>query len=259
MERLNFSLNNISLMGMTLAVGFVVDDAIVMLENVVRHLERGEKPMRAAFSGSREIGFTVLSMTISLVAVFIPLLFMGDLIGRMFKEFAVTITCAIVVSGAVSLTLTPMLCGRFLRVGGPAAAPAGAKVRKITMSLERMFDAWLRLYQRSLRVVLRHSRLTMLFLLAAAFATLLTFIHMPKGFFPSEDTGQISGNIEAAQGTSFAAMSAYQALVTGIIQQDPDIRYTMCMVGAAGPNASLNTGTLMMRLTDRRIRSRHVD
>lgn len=249
---LNFSLNNISLMGMALAVGFVVDDAIVMLENIVRHMERGERPFKAAREGSREIGFTVLSMTVSLVAVFIPLLFMGDLIGRMFREFALTITSAILVSGAVSLTLTPMLCARFLQARHKEPG-------RFYLAAERVFESMLNLYRRSLLVVLKRRRLTMLALLAFAICTVMLFVTMPKGFFPSEDTGQITGNIEAAQGVSFEAMSAYQAYVTGIIQSDPDVRYVMSVVGAAGPNASLNTGTLNIRLKDRRQRDRHVD
>ncbi len=252
MHQLGFSLNNISLMGMTLAVGFVVDDAIVMLENIVRHMEKGVKPFAAARTGSKEIGFTVLSMTISLVAVFIPLLFMGDLIGRMFKEFAITIACAILVSGAVSLTLTPMMCARLLR--GSHTQPG-----RFYLAAEKLFDRMLDIYQRSLLLVLKHARLTMLLLLAATAATVVIFIFIPKGFFPSEDTGQITGNIEAAQGTSFEAMVHYQALVTSIIEDDPDIRYVMSVIGASGPNASLNTGTLNLRLRDRNQRSRHVD
>ena len=253
MHQLDFSLNNISLMGMTLAVGFVVDDAIVMLENIVRHQEKGAASFRAARVGSKEIGFTVISMTISLVAVFIPLLFMGDLVGRLFREFAVTIACALLVSGVVSLTLTPMLCAKFLQKRDDNKRNAASR------KLENIFDSMLALYQRGLKIVLNHTRLVMLLLLATTIATLIFFIFMPKGFFPSEDIGQISGKLEASQGTSFEAMVQYQAMVSRIIEEDPDVLYCMIMLGGSGANVGLNTGNITLRLRDRRERGRHVD
>ncbi|HEY4984661.1 MAG TPA: efflux RND transporter permease subunit, partial [Verrucomicrobiae bacterium] len=191
MSLLGYSLDNLSLMALTLCVGFVVDDAIVMLENIVRHIENGEPPMQAALNGSREIGFTIISMTLSLSAVFIPVLFMGGLLGRLLHEFAVTIVVAVLVSGFVSLTLTPMLCSRFIR------SEHGKKHGRLYNAFERFFDGMRNAYDRSLQAVMRHRRATLYVSLAVLVATLVLFKVVPKGFFPDEDTGQISGITEA--------------------------------------------------------------
>ena len=201
MYLLGYSLDNLSLMALTLSVGFVVDDAIVMLENIVRHMEKGEKPFEAALRGSREIGFTILSMTISLAAVFIPVLFMGGVIGRLFHEFAVTIGVAILVSGFVSLSLTPMMCSRFLREHAKEARHG--RLYKLT---EKGFDWLLGIYVRTLGPVLRHPRQVLVFSAVVLAATLWLFVTIPKGFLPTEDQGQIFGFTEAAQGIGFPAM-----------------------------------------------------
>src|SRR5207344_1464378 len=185
---LGYSLDNLSLMALTLSVGFVVDDAIVMLENIVRHMEHGENAMTAALRGSKEIGFTILSMTLSLAAVFIPVLFMGGIVGRLLHEFAVTIGVAILVSGFVSISLTPMLCSRFLR------PPHSQKHGRFYNAFERMFDAWLRLYDWTLRLTLRHRATVMAVSVALAVATGYLYTLVPKGFLPSEDTGRFNVN-----------------------------------------------------------------
>ena len=202
MYLLDYSLDNLSLMALILSVGFVVDDAIVMLENIVRHMEMGEGVLEAALNGSREIGFTILSMTLSLAAVFIPVLFMGGILGRLLHEFAVTIGMAILVSGFVSLTLTPMLCSRFLRP--PVHETARPSLRHFRAFLHGNAHA----YRWSLKVVLRHRLATIIFSNLILVVTLYLFIIMPKGFLPSEDTGQIFGFTEAAQGISFEDMVA---------------------------------------------------
>ncbi len=197
MSLLGYSLDNLSLMALTLSVGFVVDDAIVMLENIVRHMENGEPPMQAALNGSREIGFTIISMTLSLSAVFIPVLFMGGLLGRLLHEFAVTIVCAVLVSGFVSLTLTPMMCSRFIH------SEHGKKHGPLYNAFERFFDGMRNTYDRSLQTVMRHRLATLNVSLAVLVATLALFVVIPKGFFPDDDTGQVFGITEAAQGISF--------------------------------------------------------
>ncbi len=201
MYLLNFSLDNLSLMALTLAVGFVVDDAIVMLENIIRHIELGEKPMEAAYKGSGEVGFTILSMTLSLGAVFIPLVFMGGIIGRLFNEFALTITISILVSGFVSLTLTPMLCSRFLQERHEEHHG------KMFMATERAFSAVLGAYERSLAWVMRHRPLTLAFSVLILVLTAVLFRFVSKGLFPPDDTGQLNATTEAAQGTSFRRWS----------------------------------------------------
>ena len=200
MYLMGFSVNNISLMALTLSVGFVVDDAIVMLENIVRHMEQGEGVMEAALKGSREIGFTIISMTLSLVAVFIPVLFMGGIMGRLLHEFAVTISMAILISGFVSLTLTPMLCSRFLRP--PAAEGHG----RLYLIMERFFAGMLSTYDRTLVIVLHHRRFTIGFVVVLTLVTAWLFTRIPKGFLPSEDTGQVFAFTEAAPGISFEEM-----------------------------------------------------
>jgi len=253
MYLLGYSLDNLSLMALTLCVGFVVDDAIVMLENIVRHIEGGEPPFEAALKGSREIGFTIISMTLSLAAVFIPVLFMGGLLGRLLHEFAVTIAVAVLVSGFVSLTLTPMLASRFVK------AAEHRRHNRLYMASQRVFDGMLRLYQATLRAVLRHRLATLLLTLAVLGATLFVFAVIPKGFFPSEDTGRLSGMTEAAEDISFEAMREHQLALNTIVSGVPEISDFMSSIGAGGPTASGNSGRLFMRLKPRRERRRRVD
>jgi HAE1 family hydrophobic/amphiphilic exporter-1 len=247
MALLNYSLDNLSLMALTLCVGFVVDDAIVMLENIVRHMELGEPPMEAALNGSREIGFTIISMTLSLSAVFIPILFMSGLLGRLLHEFAVTIVVAVLISGFISLTLTPMMCSRFVH------SEKEKRHGKIYNFFERFFD-WLRdAYDRTLQIVMRHRGLTMLVSLAIFVATVVLFIVIPKGFFPDEDTGRIQVSTEAAQDISYDAMRAHQLAAMKIVAADPNIDGFISVIGAAGNNAStLNNGRMFFRLKDKR-------
>ncbi|UFP95128.1 efflux RND transporter permease subunit [Gloeobacter morelensis] len=247
MYLLGFSLNNLSLMALTLSVGFVVDDAIVVLENIVRRQEMGESPMEAAFTGSREITFTIISMTLSLVAVFLPVLFMGGILGRLFNEFAITIATAILVSGFVSLTLTPMLCSRFLRA---ESVHPSSRSRLYQIS-EGAFDALTRAYDRSLQWVLRHRVLTMLASTAVLAATVYLFNAIPKGFIPSEDNGQIIVTTEAAQGISFADMARKQQQVVAVLRQDPAIDGTNASVGSGGPAGASNAGRVFVRLKPR--------
>ena len=228
MYLMDFSLDNLSLMALTLSVGFVVDDAIVMLENIVRHIEKGEGILEASLNGSREIGFTIISMTLSLVAVFIPVLFMGGILGRLLHEFALTISIAILVSGFISLTLTPMLCSRFLR-----PSHEGGHSRIFDLS-ERFFDGMLRGYDRSLKIVLGHRFVTLVISNLIFAVTLYLFVIMPKGFLPSEDTGQIFGITEGAQGISFESMKEHQQKLAAIVRQDPNVDSFMSGVGPAG-------------------------
>jgi hydrophobic/amphiphilic exporter-1 (mainly G- bacteria), HAE1 family len=252
MHLLGFSLDNLSLMAMTLSVGFVVDDAIVMLENIVRHMEMGKKPLEAALAGSSEIGFTILSMTLSLAAVFIPILFMGGILGRLFHEFAVTIGLAILISGFVSLSLTPMLSSRFLR---PSAQAHHGRVYAWS---ERVFDSVLRGYEGGLRWSLRNRRIVMLFSVLILALTFVMFRLAPKGFLPTEDTGQIRGSTEVAQGTSFDAMVQHQKQVAALIAAEPGIDAFMSSVGGrAGVNT--NQGNVFIRLKARKERKRTPD
>ncbi|HUN49957.1 MAG TPA: efflux RND transporter permease subunit, partial [Candidatus Sulfotelmatobacter sp.] len=239
-----FSIDNISLMALTLSVGFVVDDAIVMLENIVRHVEHGERPMQAALRGSREIAFTILSMTISLVAVFVPVLFMGGVIGRLFREFAVTISLAIVVSGIVSLTLTPMLCSRFLRPHSEEHENWAGRM------LEAGFQAALRAYDRSLQAVLRHRLAMLIFTLVTVAATVYGYMIVPKGFLPIEDNNFIFALTETRQDISFPAMSAEQQQIADIIRTDPDVVSGGSFIGAFGVTP-LNQGRLFFELKPR--------
>jgi HAE1 family hydrophobic/amphiphilic exporter-1 len=212
-----YSLDNLSLMALTLSVGFVVDDAIVMLENIVRHMEHGESPEAAAFGGSKEISFTILSMTLSLTAVFIPILFMGGIVGRLMHEFAVTIAAAILVSGVVSLTLTPMLSSRFLR------PPRTEQHGRLYQYTERVFDSWLQWYAWSLKGALRFRGAVMVISALLLVGTVYLFIAIPKGFIPSQDTGQLTGQTEAAQGIGFDSMVAHELAVADVIQKDPNV------------------------------------
>ena len=245
MYLLGYSLDNLSLMALTLSVGFVVDDAIVMLENIVRHLEQGKKPLQAALDGSREISFTIVSMTLSLAAVFLPVLFMSGLLGRLLHEFAVTIGVAILVSGFVSLTLTPMLCSRFLKAHGRESHG------RFYRASERAFDASLRAYDGSLRRVLRHRLATMLVSGAVLAATVWLFAIMPTGFLPSEDIGQAFAFTEAAQGISFEEMARHQQALAAVVAADPNVDAFMSSIGATGPNATSNSGRIFMRLKPR--------
>jgi len=240
-----YTVDNLSLMALVLAVGFVVDDAIVMLENIVRHLEMGEGVLEAALQGSREISFTILSMTLSLAAVFIPVLFMGGILGRLLHEFSVTIMSAILVSGVVSLTLTPMLCSRFLRHTKP-------EEHGLLFNLfERGFQGALSAYDWSLRKVLRHRSATLLFSLAIIGVTAWLFIRIPKGFLPSEDAGLIMGVTMAQQGISFDSMKAHQKAVTDLIRADPNVENTMSFAGVGGGWGGGNSGFFFLDLKPR--------
>ena len=242
MALLGYSLDNLSLMSLTLCVGFVVDDAIVMLENIVRHMENGEPPMQAAFNGSKEIGFTIVSMTLSLSAVFIPVLFMSGLLGRLLHEFAVTIVTAVLVSGFVSLTLTPMMCSRFVH------AQHGRKHGRIYEAFERFFNGLRDTYDRTLQVVLRHRRATLIISLLIFVVTMFLFVWIPKGFFPSEDTGQIFAITEASQDISFDAMEKHQLEAMKIVAADPNVGGFMSAIGAGGASSTLNQGRMFMSL-----------
>ncbi len=244
MNRLGYSLDNLSLMALTLSVGFVVDDAIVMLENIHRHVEMGKPPLQAALEGSREIGFTILSMTLSLVAVFIPVLLMGGLLGRLFHEFAVTISAAILISGFVSLTLTPMLCSRFL------TSEHERRHGRIYQANERAYQAVLGVYTRTLEWVMDHRRVALAFSLAILLGTYGLYRIVPKGFIPSEDTGQISGSTETPEGTSFESMVLHQQAVAAIVAKDPNVQDFMSGAGGGG-GGTTNSGRLFIRLKPR--------
>jgi len=253
MYLLGYNLDNLSLMALTLSVGFLVDDAIVMLENIVRHIESGERPFQAALAGAREIGFTILSMTLSLAAVFIPVLFMGGIIGRLLHEFSVTIVSAILVSGFVSLTLTPMLCSRLL------LAREREHHGRFYIATERGFAEMVRMYDLSLKAVLRHPRATMAGSLIILVITGYMFTVIPYGFIPSEDTNQIFIYTEAQQGISYDAMVQHQKQLATIVAKDPDQEEFMSFVGNIGPSASTNTGIIFIHLKPRSERALGVD
>ncbi|MHB2166778.1 efflux RND transporter permease subunit [Alsobacter sp. R-9] len=240
-----FSLDNLSLMALTIGTGFVVDDAIVMIENIVRHIENGEKPRDAALKGAREIGFTIISLTASLVAVFIPLLFMAGLVGRMFREFALTLTIAVVVSAIVSLTLTPMMCARLLKPQ-PEEHAAGRGARAVAAVVEG--------YRRSLLVCLRHPALMMLSLFATLAATVWLYVIAPKGFLPAQDTGLVTAVAQAEATASFEEMRRIQATVADALKRDPDVTAVVTVVGVTAVNLTANTVRLMVTLRDRRDR-----
>jgi HAE1 family hydrophobic/amphiphilic exporter-1 len=244
-----FSINNMTLLALTLSVGFVVDDAIVMLENIVRHIEGGMRPFEAALKGAREIGFTIVSITFSLIAVFIPVLLMGGMVGRVFREFAVTIAIAIIISGFVSLTLTPMLCARVLRTHHE-----GEKQNFVLRAFEAMFRGWLRAYEWSLDKVIAYKAVTLVVTIATLAGTVWLYIIIPKGFFPSEDTGFIAASTEGSSDVSFAQMSALQRQVAEIIRADKAVDYVNSTVGAGGPNPTLNQGRLFIALKPRKER-----
>ena len=244
MALLEFSLDDMSLMALTLCVGFVVDDAIVVLENITRHMEMGQDRMTASLEGSREVSFTIVSMTLSLVAVFIPILFMTGLMGRVFSEFAITITSAILISGFISLTLTPMLCSRFLQ-------PPSEHHGWLYNTLEWGFDSALELYDTVLRLVLRFRLLTLILSIVLVFVTGWLAVVCPKGFIPRQDIGQIFGNTEASQDISFKAMRDHQAQLSEILLKDPNIQAFMSAVGSGGASSSLNSGRVIIALTPR--------
>ncbi|MGH8123967.1 MAG: efflux RND transporter permease subunit, partial [Rudaea sp.] len=244
MYAFGFSINNMTLLALTLSVGFVVDDAIVMLENIVRHIEGGMRPFEAALKGAREIGFTIVSITFSLIAVFIPVLLMGGIVGRVFREFAVTIAVAIILSGFVSLTLTPMLCARVLH-----GHHDGEKKQAIILRIfERLFQLWLKSYEWALDRVLAFKSITLLITLATIGGTIWLYIVVPKGFFPIEDTGYVLAITEAQSDTSFNSMVERQRKMAEIIRADKAVLYVNSTVGVGGPNPTANQGRMLVAL-----------
>jgi len=241
-----FSLDNLSLMALTISTGFVVDDAIVMIENIVRYIERGDSPLQAALKGSRQIGFTVISLSISLIAVFIPLLLMSGIVGRLFREFAITLSCSVVVSAIVSLTLTPMMCAKMLRSEGET---------RFQKSLEGIFDGLLERYDRSLLWVLRHQRGTILVALATVVVTGILFVQIPKGLLPIQDTGLIIGVTDAAQDISFKEMANRQKELSEVLARDPDVLRVAAFVGTGTVNSTQNTGRFYIALKPREHRA----
>ncbi len=237
-----FSLNNLTLMALTIATGFVVDDAIVMIENIARYIEKGDAPMEAALKGARQIGFTIISLTISLIAVLIPLLFMQDVVGRLFREFAITLAISIVISAVVSLTLTPMMCARLLKHGGEGP---------IAQMVARGFDAIIRIYGNVLRVVLNHGAAMMLIFVATLVATGVLYESVDKGFFPLQDTGLIQGFVEAPQNVSFAALGRRQQELARMVLEDATVKSVSCFVGVDGVNTTPNSGRMLINLVPR--------
>lgn len=252
MQLLGFSLNNLTLMALTLAVSFVVDDAIVMLENIVRHMEGGKSRMQAAFDGSAEIGFTILSMTISLTAVFIPVLFMGGIVGRLFYEFAVTVMTAILISGFVSLSLTPMLCSRFMAPKDHSRMQQG-----FSGFMERLFDTSLAFYRKTLERALCHSGITLAVSGGVLALTAWLFMLVPKGFLPLEDTGRIIVQTEGLQGSSFENMARHQQELSAIVAADPAVAGHMSVIGPSAAQPFGNSGTMVIRLKDKPGRKEH--
>ena len=248
-----FSLNNLSLMALTISTGFVVDDAIVMIENIFRYLEKGASPLEAALKGSRQIGFTVISLSVSLIAVFIPLLFMTGIVGRLFREFALTLSAAVAVSALVSLTLTPMMCARMLR---PENEQSHGRFYRWT---ERFFDAILAFYESGLRWVLKHQSFTLLITAATVFGTFYLFQSIPKGLLPQQDTGLVLGVTEASPSISYKEMARQQAQLTEILRSDPDVASVASLVGSGQTNPATNTGRLYIALRPRKERHSSVE
>ncbi len=245
MKLAGFSLDNLSLMALTISTGFVVDDAIVMIENIVRYIEAGDPPMEAALKGAKQIGFTVISLSVSLIAVFIPLIFMTGIVGRLFREFAITLSVAVVVSAVVSLTLTPMMCARLLR------PEKESKHGRFYNATERMFEAMLKFYERGLQWVLRHQPFTLGVAALTLVATIWLYIIVPKGLLPQQDTGLIIGVTDSAQSISYRAMVERQRRVAEIVRKDPDVVSVASFVGAGSVNATVNTGRLYINLKPR--------
>ncbi|MGH8455492.1 MAG: MdtB/MuxB family multidrug efflux RND transporter permease subunit [Stenotrophobium sp.] len=244
-----FSLNNLSLMALTIATGFVVDDAIVMIENIARYIEAGEPPLQAALKGAKQIGFTIVSLTISLIAVLIPLLFMGDVVGRLFREFAITLAVTILISAVVSLTLVPMMCAKLLRQHPQSERSS------IARTTQHWFDEVIRGYGRMLTWVLDHERLTVLVALGTFVLTALLYVVIPKGFFPVQDTGLIQGISEASQSVSYAAMATRQEALAAAILKDPDVVSLSSFIGVDGTNNTLNSGRFLINLKPKAQRS----
>ncbi len=242
MYLLNYSLNNLSLMALTISTGFVVDDAIVMIENISRYIEAGESPLEAALKGSDQIGFTIISLTVSLIAVLIPLLFMADIVGRLFREFAITLAITILISAFVSLTLTPMMCAKLLR--HQKEEDQGWFFRKS----EDAFNSIIAFYGRTLKFVLQYRKITLLVTIATLIGTILLYIYVPKGFFPVQDTGIILGVSEGAQNTSFAAMATHQQALADVILKDPAVESLSSFIGIDGTNTTLNSGRIQINL-----------
>src|ERR1043166_5708134 len=243
MYLLGYSLDNLSLMALTISTGFVVDDAIVMIENITRFIEEGHSPLDAALMGSKQIGFTIVSLTVSLIAVLIPLLFMGDIVGRLFREFAVTLSVTILVSAVVSLTLTPMMSAKLLK-----PEKEGKKHGRIFTKSEELFDKVIEYYGRTLQVVLRHRTTTLLVTLATLVTTIVLYIVVPKGFFPLQDTGVILGISEAPEDTSFGAMAERQLALTQVVTQDPAVASVSSFIGVDGTNTTSNVGRIQINL-----------
>ncbi|WP_409161115.1 MdtB/MuxB family multidrug efflux RND transporter permease subunit [Pectobacterium sp. B2J-2] len=239
---LGFSINNLTLMALTIATGFVVDDAIVVIENIARYIEKGEKPLNAALKGAGEIGFTIISLTFSLIAVLIPLLFMGDIVGRLFREFAITLAVSILISAVVSLTLTPMMCARML------SPQSLQKQNRFTRASERFFTRLIDAYRVWLRKVLNHPWLTLSVALGTLLLTILLYIWIPKGFFPVQDNGIIQGTVQASQTVSFSNMADRQQRVASIMMKDPAVESVSSFIGVDGTNAALNSGRLQINL-----------
>ena len=237
-----FSINNLTIMALTIATGFVVDDAIVMIENISRYIEEGVAPLEAALRGARQIGFTIISLTVSLIAVLIPLLFMREVVGRLFREFAITLAVSIVISAVVSLTLTPMMCARLLKQHDPAAEPEWLK--RVGAAFDRLSEA----YGRQLHVVLRHRRATLAVAIGTLLLTIALYIFIPKGFFPLQDTGALQGITEAPQSVSFGAMSERQRMLAEALLADPAVASISSFIGVDGINATLNSGRMQIQL-----------
>jgi hydrophobe/amphiphile efflux-1 (HAE1) family protein len=245
MKLVGFSLDNLSLMALTISTGFVVDDAIVMIENIVRFIEGGERPLAAALKGAKQIGFTIISLSFSLIAVFIPLIFMTGIVGRLFREFAITLSAAVAVSAIVSLTLTPMMCGRLLKAANQS------KHGRWYLATDRMFRAWLGAYDRSLQWVLRHQPFTLTVAIVTMAATVWLYVIIPKGLLPEQDTGLIVGVTDSAQSISFKAMVERQHAIADIVHSDPDVVSVASFVGAGTVNATVNSGRLYINLQPR--------
>ncbi len=243
MYLLGFSLNNLTLMALTISTGFVADDAIVMIENVFRYIEEGMSPLEAALKGAGQIGFTIMSLTITLIAVLIPLLFMGGVVGRLFREFAITLSITILISAAVSLTLTPMLCSLLLKRKEDQKKPG-----RLYDKSEQVYESIIGFYNRTLTTVLKHQPLTLLIALATLVLTIVLYLIVPKGFIPIQDTGVIQGISEAQEDISFSAMAEKQQELVDVILQDPAVESVSSFIGADGINTTLNSGRILINL-----------